>query len=138
MFPNTTEINYSDEESTSSSLTFNFQDGDFVFHDGKIDKISDFEALKVWIDKIIKTCSDKYEIYVDGYGTNIQEMLFSDLPYDLKIEEIKREIKEVLNSNSNISAVSDVSIIRNTKGITINLTVSTIFGIVESEVNLSG
>lgn len=135
MFP-TTEINISEDK--NSTKTFAWVNGDFLIKDGKISEVDDLSALKIWVEKILFTNKNKYKIYSeDGFGTTIQDTLFSTLPYDMKIEEIKREIKEGLQSNANISTISNFQFSRENRTLSISMTINSTYGTFESEVELN-
>lgn len=58
MFPNSTDITINNESNTSSgtkSYMFDFENGDFVVHDGKLIECDSIDAIKVWIEKILRT-----------------------------------------------------------------------------------
>ena len=74
-------IDYMDDKTIISSKgkspLFDFKNGEFVFNEyGDVKLVSDREAIKLWIDKDIRTVIHRYEIYYQEnvfreFGTNI-------------------------------------------------------------------
>ena len=74
MFPNSTDIMISNETKSSSgtkSYLFDFANDDFVVRDGKLIECDGIDAIKVWIEKILRTEKGRYSIYLLllRYGT---------------------------------------------------------------------
>lgn len=58
MFPNSTDITIDNESNISSgtkSYMFDFKNGDLVVRDGKLNECDGIDAIKVWIEKILRT-----------------------------------------------------------------------------------
>lgn len=123
---------------TGKSFLYDFSIGDFVIKDGKPVEISGFEALKIWISKVLKTPKDKYNAYSSlnsEYGvSNLKSIFFSELPYAVKKSEIERVITESLLQNSQIKSVSNFEFERKERNLSVTFNVYTIFGETESEV----
>lgn len=122
---------------TGKSFLFDFYTGDFVLDDtGNLISVSDFEALKIWITKILKTDKNKFTVY-DGtnYGiVNLKELTTSDYPFEFIKSEIESNVKEVLLKNTAIKSVENFEFERNKRILTISFDCSTIYGTVQSEV----
>lgn len=117
------------------SFLFDFNQGDFVIQDGKVEEIDSLEALKMWIIKILKTEKNKFKIYDNtDYGASLTELITSDLPMPFIKSEIEREITEILLQNSNIKSVQNFKFERNKMLLNVSFDCSTIYGTVESEV----
>lgn len=120
------------------SFSFDFFKGDFNVIDGKLQEIDTIEALKLWIEKILKTDKFKFKIYDNtNYGvTNFKELITSDFPFEFVKAEIERNIKEVLLKNNSIESVENFKFERNKKLLTVSFNCSTIYGTIEREVIL--
>ncbi|MHC1683412.1 MAG: DUF2634 domain-containing protein [Clostridiaceae bacterium] len=119
MFP-TTEVNTSTTEATTKgkSFLFDFEKGDFVIKDGKLVEVSGDDAIKVWIEKVIRTEKFKFKIYQRDdefeYGVTLQELMVGyEYPLEYVEAEIKREVTEALLNHSSIENLSDWSIEKN-------------------------
>lgn len=120
------------------SFSFDFFKGDFNVIDGKLQEIDTIEALKLWIEKILKTDKFKFKIYDNtDYGvTNFKELITSNFPFEFVKAEIERTIKEVLLKNNSIKSVENFKFERNKKLLTVSFDCSTIYGTIENEVIL--
>lgn len=141
-----------DNERTSDlgigkSFLFDFEKSDFVIKDGKLIVIKDTEALKVWIEKILKTERFKFEIYnVDEdqdqnteYGVTLIDLLIGyDYPISFVESEIKREITEALQRHPLIQSLEEWEIKKDNPLISVGFKVLLTDGsILEQEVKLS-
>lgn len=141
-----------DNERTSDlgigkSFLFDFGKSDFVIKDGKLIVIKDTDALKVWIEKILKTERFKFEIYNvtedqvqnTEYGVTLIDLLIGhDYPISFVESEIKREITEALQRHPLIQRLEDWEIKKDNPLISVGFKVILINGnILEQEVKLS-
>ena len=128
MFPNSTDItidNKSDTSSGTKSYMFDFENGDFVVRDGKLIECDSINAIKVWIEKILRTEKGRYPIYDNTeYGCHLEDLIIGNSYTAEFIEaELKREIEDALKQNSQITSVTNFNITRNTNAITVTLEV---------------
>ena len=128
MFPNSTDIMLDGKTKSSSgtkSYKFDFTTGDFVVRDGKIIECDGIDAIKVWIEKILRTEKDRYPIYDNTeYGCHLEVLIIGNSYTAEFIEaELKREIEDALKQNSQITSVTNFNITRNTNAITVTLEV---------------
>ena len=131
-------INMDDEIETTSngkSFLFDFSVGDFVVRDGKVLEAEGAEALKIWIEKILKTEKGKFKIY-DEYGADIFGLINSDHPQVFIQAEIQAEIQEALLKNTDILSVENFTFNREKRTLTVNFDVNSIYGTTEQEVIL--
>ena len=128
MFPNSTNIILDNETQTSSrtkSYMFDFENGDFVVRDGKLIECDGIDAIKVWIEKILRTEKGRYQIYSGTeYGCHLEDLIIGNSYTAEFIEaELKREIEDALKQNPRITSVTNFNITRNTNAITVTLEV---------------
>ena len=118
---------------------FDFTAGDFVIKDGRLQKIDGLDALKIWIEKILKTEKYKFMIYETGqaneYGIKLRDLIDSKYPKCFAQAEMQREITEALSRNPEIIAINNFSFIRDKGLFTVNFDVSSIYGSIEEEVS---
>ena len=82
MFPNSRNIAVSAQnikQPGTKSYLFNFNRGDFAVRDGKLVECDGIDAIKVWIEKILRTEKNRYKIY-DGtdYGCQIEDLIIGN------------------------------------------------------------
>ena len=106
---------------------FDFTAGDFIIRDGKLVECKGIDAIKVWIEKILRTEKGRFRIYNDtDYGCRIEDLLVgSNYPVEFIEAELKREIEDALKQNLNILSVSNFNIERSASGITVSMEVET-------------
>lgn len=122
---------------TGKSFLFDFETGEFVIKDGKPVSINGYDALKIWIDKVLRTPVNKYDVYIrkDEYGIeDLKELITSDLPFPFVKAEIERVIKETLLKNTAIKSVQNFKFERNKRLLTVNFDCYTIFGTIQEGV----
>ena len=128
MFPETTEISFMSAEQSDAAMKnylFDFEAGDFVVRDGKLVVCDGLEALKVWIEKILRTEKGRFAIY-DGtsYGCQLEDLIVGNSYTSAFIEsELKREIEDALAQNPHIVSVYGIKLSREKNAITIELEV---------------
>lgn len=128
MFPETKEISFassSDSYGTKSFL-FDFDTGDFNVRDGKLIECGGIEAVKVWIEKILRTEKGRFEIYDNTeYGARLEDLIVGNSYSVAFIEsELKREIEDALLQNPQIRSVSNIQITRGINSLTVELEVT--------------
>lgn len=128
MFPNSTDITLDNESDTSNgtkSYLFDFDSGDFVVRDGKLTECDGIDAIKVWIEKILRTEKGRYTIYTDTeYSCHLEDLIIGNSYTAEFVEaELKREIEDALKQNPRITSVTNFNIIRNKNAITVTLEV---------------
>ena len=128
MFPNSTDIILDNEINTSNgtkSYMFDFENGDFVVRDGKLIECDGISAIKVWIEKILRTEKGRYPIYDNTeYGCHLEDLIIGNSYTAEFIEaELKREIEDALKQNPRITSVTNFKISRNKNAITVTLEV---------------
>jgi phage baseplate assembly protein W len=130
MFPRTQDLpDVTNAETVMSgkSFLFDFTAGDFIIRDGKLVECKGIDAIKVWIEKILRTEKGRFRIYNDtDYGCRIEDLLVgSNYPVEFIEAELKREIEDALKQNLNILSVSNFNIERSASGITVSMEVET-------------
>lgn len=128
MFPETYDIAFSssvDSYGTKSYL-FDFDTGDFIVRDGKLIECDGIEAVKVWIEKILRTEKGRFKIYNGTeYGAKLEDLIIGNSYSVAFIEsELKREIEDALLQNPQISSVSNIQITRGINSLTLKLEVT--------------
>ena len=121
MFPETNDSTVAKTETVASNGTktylFDFDKGDFVVRDGKLVVCDGVEAIRVWIEKIIRTEKSRYPIYDDTeYGCHLEDLIIGN-NYTVEF------IEEALLQNPQISNVSGFQLTRDANSITVTLEV---------------
>lgn len=133
MFP---EVNIPLEEAEQErpttgrkSFLFDFDKGDFATVDGKLVRTEGLEAVKVWIEKVLRTERFKFRIYDAGdYGITISDFIHSDYPVDFIKTELEREVREALARHPDITGAHSFSFERLRRGLSCEFTADTRYG----------
>lgn len=97
--------------------------------------VEELEQLKQSIYFILSTERYEHLIYSWNYGVELQDLIGQ--PHSYVIPEVERRITEALTQDERITGVSNFTFekIKNKLHVTFN--VSTVFGTIESEVNVN-
>ena len=90
------------------SLKFDYETNSFVIINGKNVEPSKIDAIKQWIELYIRTEINKYVIYTDEFGVDLNGLVGYRLPRGLQVAEIMRRINNgILSKCPNVTKVSD-------------------------------
>ena len=122
--------------SFGKSFLFDFDKGDFILRDGKMVVVDDIAALKVWIEKILRTKRDEYKIYEGTpYGSRFDDLVVgSTFPPAFIDSELRREVEEALTQNPQIITISEFEVDRSASKCEVSFTVTLASGLTFGEV----
>jgi hypothetical protein len=102
------------------------------FDTGRIGGIIDGrEAIEQFIIKTIRTARYRYLIYSDDVGCEIEDLIGSDISWELFKSECMRTITEALIYDDRINRVYDFSFRQEEDGVYIDFSVDTVEGTLE-------
>lgn len=130
MFPKTQDLIVAaaeDMAAVGKSFLFDFTAGEFVVRDGKLVECDGMDAIKIWIEKILRTEKDRFAIYSGtDYGCHLEDLIVGSNFSAAFIEsELKREVSDSLMQNPNITAITNFEVIRGANSITVSMEVNT-------------
>lgn len=140
MFPDDVDdfLENEEQEITNASASFNgrtflydFEKGDFVYKNGALVEVVGVAALRIWIEKVIRTEKFKFNIYMneDGstetnrYGVALEDLTGSSFPAGFIESEMRRELTEAIMVNTYIEELTDWSFVREGSKLVITFTV---------------
>jgi len=88
-------------------LAFDFVTGEFIMQDGAPRVLTGIDALKMWIEKTIRTVRFRFPVYSFSYGCELDDIVGYDLPRVVLESEVPRAIREALIYDDRISDVRD-------------------------------
>lgn len=109
-------------------LAFDFATGDFILEDGKPKVVEGIDALKVWIEKAIRTARYRWPIYTFNYGCELEDIIGHNIPRSVLESEVRRVIREALIYDDRIEDVRDFVIERTGDQLKVTFTVVTFLG----------
>lgn len=90
------------------SFVFDFNTKNFNVIAGKVKETTEEEAIRQWIELMIRTSVDKYKVYQGtGFGTNIDKLIGYRSLRGFVESEIKREISENIIMNRAIDSIEN-------------------------------
>lgn len=112
------------------TFDFDFKAGEFIMKNGNPVVLSGIDALKLWIQKCIRTQLNRYSIYMGKqYGANIEDLVIGkSYGIDFVESELRREIETALLQNEDIQSMSSFSVKRAGSTLDISLTLITVYG----------
>lgn len=110
------------EEAVSPTKTYELKDG---FIGGFIDGQS---AIQQTVAKAIRTARYRFLVYDDEFGSELEDIISQNLPFELLELEIPRAIKEALTVDDRIDDVVDFVISQDGDALYITFRVVTVSG----------
>ena len=90
------------------SFSFDFNTRRFNVMAGKVKETTQEEAIKQWIELLLRTAVNRYKVYEGtGFGTNISKLVGYKSLRGFIESEIKREISENIMMNRAIEGIED-------------------------------
>ena len=112
-----------------NTFDFDFTNGDFILDGSNVSVLSGIDALRIWIEKVIRTQVGRYQLYSDEYGVNIEDLIIGKgYGFDFIETELKREIQTSLLRNSDITAIRSFTVSKKGTVLDIQFTAVTVYG----------
>ena len=130
-------LNTVQTSSTENLPTFKMYDWNFTENKFKRDKngdlilLSENDALKIWIEKMVRTERDSYLSYSTRYGTEFKKLIGKVISVGERRAELRRYLIESLLSNPYIKSVDEINFAEDKTNLEINITLTTIYGRME-------
>lgn len=130
-------------DNLGKSFKYDFSKGDFILLDGKLVPVEETHAIKVWVEKVLRTERFRFKIYEradrNEYGVTLEDLIGTVLPRAFVEEELKREITEAVTRHPRIESISDLSTKREGAWLKISFKINLAEGqTVQEEVIISG
>jgi phage baseplate assembly protein W len=109
-------------------LAFDFTRGELIIENGRPKLVEGIDAVKIWIEKTLRTARYRYPIYSFEYGCELEDLIGIEIPSDVLESEIKRVIAEAIIYDDRIESVEDFKISRSSDCLHLTFRVVTVFG----------
>lgn len=137
---------YDDIRPLGKTFVFNYKTGQHELVDGNMVECSSDEAVAQWIEKVLRTELDKFEIYVedetDEFGISIYRHIGKKtLNIGYIMSELKREITEQLLRHRYINYIEDYSAQLESRNRKLHITFTAVLitgSFIKKEVELNG
>ena len=112
------------------TFDFDFKSGEFNMKNGNPVVLEGVDALKLWIQKCIRTQLNRYSIYEGKqYGANIEDLVIGQsYGKGFAESELQREIEEALLRHEDILSLGDFSVSTKRKLMEVSFTLATTYG----------
>jgi hypothetical protein len=107
---------------------WNFNENRFKLVDGKFVVVEGKDALKIYIYKALITVKNRYIIYSDEYGSDLEELIGKGFTNGFIRSQVKRYIKESLLINPYIESINNFKLDFEEDVLKISLNIGTIYG----------
>lgn len=126
----TVDIPQASLPNSGKELAFDFNKGEFVLENGKPKVVEGIEALKVWIEKTLRTSRYRYLAYSHNYGCEIEDMIGIKPPLSTPMltSEVQRVIREALIYDDRITDVTNFRIKRESDWLDVEFEIITVWG----------
>lgn len=109
-------------------VAWDYQNNRPIFRRGEPVTVTGREAVKVWIWKALHTTRYRYEIYSWAYGNEFESLLGQAYTQNLKEAEAPRYLREALEINPYITAVTNITVDFSGSRLTVAGRAETIYG----------
>lgn len=112
------------------SFLYDFKAGDFILKNGKLVEVNGVEALRVWIEKTLRTEIGRFKVYNGtDYGTSLDDLIGQNFPVSFFESEIQREINESLLKHPAIENLSTFELQKDKATLHVKFTVNLFSGV---------
>lgn len=112
---------------TYMEYAWDFQNDCFIYEDGKHKIVTENEALKVWIYKVLKTERWRYRAYDNAYGIELEQFIGTYTNNKDSSTELEQYIKEALIINPYIKSIDDISVSIDGDELSYDISLTTIY-----------
>ena len=91
----------------AEEYAWNYEKQEFKFKDGKFYKVTEKEAIKIWLWKLFQTPRFRYRVYNGDYGEELRTLIGRGYTQGLVYSEARRYVLEAIEYNLS-SYVTDI------------------------------
>ncbi len=106
-------------ESIGRVPAFSFADNTFQVTDGRIEECTGKEAVKQWLELMLRQQTGKLPIYPENVGIN-RDLLISGLPEGVIRAEVERNVRETAEYCPAVRTVSNFEFTRLKRGLEVS------------------
>lgn len=104
-----------------------------VFVQGQPMIVTGQAAVAVWAWNALHTVRGRHEIYTDGYGSDVENLIGTGWSSELKAAEARQYVTECLTASPYIRAVRDMEISFSGDRLTVRCAIESIYGVIRLE-----
>ena len=118
----------SEELPLAKEYKWGFENDEFALQDGKFIIVEGIEAVKVWVYKVLKIAKNRYLIYSDSYGNDLEKLIGRQQNSGLIKSLGQRYLRECLLINPYIINVKNISADFEDDILELSFTIETVYG----------
>ena len=115
---------------------FDFDAGRMAVTDGRTNRVTGLEAVKVWMYKAFCTAKGRYKAYSSGFGSELESLIGSSYSQAATRAEAQRMVTEALLVSPYITAVDGVEADLTGGMLALSCAVETVYGNASMEVTV--
>lgn len=77
-----------------AGFRFDYKTNSYVMEAGTPVEVTGKEAVKAWLEQVIRTAQGRYDIYPSDFGARLQDLVGRKIPKGLELSEFNRQLKE--------------------------------------------
>ena len=119
IFPKITELELPKQDSNvikdlGKTFLYDFQKREFILKDGKPIEAVEKKGIEIWIEKVLRTQKNRWEIYDEvDYGTTIEDLIVGhSYPKCFLESELKRDITQEVLKHPRIESLTNWDFIK--------------------------
>lgn len=97
------------ETAVMAGFKFDWKENRFVMAAGTPEEVTGTEAVKAWLELVIRTRWGRYAIYPADFGAPVQELMGRKYPKGFDLSELRRQLSETAKYLPAIREISDVT-----------------------------
>ncbi len=91
-------------------------------------KVSNREALKIWVQHALQTARYRYEIFSENYGSELEELIEKVNDAEYIKSEMERMVEDCLKENVHVTGISEFTCENTKDGWVCNFQLNTEYG----------
>ena len=90
------------EEVVGRNLVFDWTENHFEMEDGSPVMVTKVDAVKEWLELVVRTRQGRYPIYPADFGGDAMEIIGKKIPKGYNLSEFKRKMLETIEYNPGV------------------------------------
>lgn len=107
--PATEEEQETPETAVMAGFRFDYKNNAFVMDAGSPAEVTGVEAVKEWIQLVVRTAQKRYAIYPSNFGARAQDLVGKKIPSAPKGLDLSELRRHLLESAKYLPAIKDIS-----------------------------
>lgn len=97
------------ESAVGTAFLFDWQKNCFVMENGSPVEVTGEEAVRAWLNLVVRTAAGRLRIYPADFGARAQDLVGMKLPHGAGLSELRRQIADSARQLPVIQEVSKVT-----------------------------